>query len=130
MSELFQKLQPHLDRYYAFSTAATLFSWDNETAAPKAAIENTSRAIGILSGELYGVLINDDVKQLLAELSTEAEQARLSFQEKAIVKNLSKQYRQLQAIPPQEYQEFAALTAQAFPVWEKGMKWTSMIPSP
>lgn len=119
MSELFQKLQPHLDRYYAFSAAATLFSWDNETAAPKAAIENTSRAIGILSGELYGALINDEVKQLLAELSTEDEQARLSFQEKAIVKNLSKQYRQLQAIPPQEYQEFAALTAQAFPVWEK-----------
>ncbi len=119
MSELFQKLQPHLDRYYAFSAAATLFSWDNETAAPKGAIENTARAIGILSGELYDSLINDEVKQLLTDLSTEEEQAKLTFQEKAIVKSLNKQYRQLESIPPKEYQEFSELTAQAFPVWEK-----------
>lgn len=118
MSELFKRLQPSLDKVSALSAALTLFSWDNSTAAPKAAIENTSKAIGILSGELYHTLINDDTKQLLAELSTDSEQAQLSFQEKAIVKTLNKQFRQMAAIPPEEYQAYNMLLAKAYPVWE------------
>ena len=50
MSELFNRLQPYLDKSYALSAAFTLFNWDNSTGAPRDAIDNTSRAIGILSG--------------------------------------------------------------------------------
>ena len=68
MSELFEKLQPYLDKSYAYRVALVMLSFDNSTAAPKDAIEFTSKAIGILSGEHYNTLINEDVKQLLLEL--------------------------------------------------------------
>ena len=119
MSELFEKLQPYLDRSYAYRTALAMLSWDNSTAAPKEAIELTSKAIGILSGEDYKTLINDDVKHLLQELSKEEEQVKLSDYEKAIVKNMNKEYRNMELIPPEEFQEYQTILAKAYPVWEK-----------
>lgn len=119
MSELFNQLQPYLDKSYALQTALTLLSWDNSTAAPKDAIENTSRVIGLLSGEQYETLINDEVRQLLTALSTPDEQINLTENEKAIVKLLNKEFQQLEAIPADEYQAYSTLLAQAYPVWEK-----------
>ena len=88
MSELFEKLQPHLDKAYAYRVAMTMLNWDNSTAAPKEAIYFTSKAMAILSGENYKALINDEVKGLLQQLSTDEENAKLTPYEKAIVKNM------------------------------------------
>ena len=117
MSELFQKLQPYLDRAFALGSACTLFNWD-QYSAPKESIENTAKIIGILSGEQYRALINDQVKELLPRLSTEDAQKELSFHEKAIVRLLNKQYDKLSLIPPEEYSAYSALLAQAYPIWE------------
>lgn len=119
MSEKFEQLQPHLDKAYAYRTALTLISFDNSTTAPKEAIEFTSKAIGILSLENYNTLINPEVKALLAELSTEEEQEKLSVNEKAIVKDLNKTFRDLELIPPEEYQAYQMLLAKADHVWEE-----------
>lgn len=118
MSKLFEKLQPYLDKSYAYRTALVMLSFDNSTAAPKDAIELTSKAIGILSGESYNTLINDEVKQLLQQLSTPDEQEQLTDYEKAIVRKMNKEYRNLEAIPAEEYQAFEMLLAKAAPVWE------------
>lgn len=119
MSELFEKLKPHLERAYAFQTALTAISWDNSTLAPREAIENTSKAIGILAGEEYRAQVNDEVKGLLKSLDTPGEQERLDAYEKAIVKKLGKGFRKLEKIPPEEYQAYSALLAKAYPVWEQ-----------
>lgn len=119
MSELFQRLQPYLDKSAALTAACTLFSWDNSTIAPKGAIENTAKAIGILSGELYHTLVNDEVKQLLKELSTETELKSLTLHQKAIIKKLNKQLENMEHIPPEEFSAYQALLARAYPVWEK-----------
>ena len=119
MSEIFKKLQPYLDKAYAYRTALTLISFDNSTTAPKEAIDFTSKAIGILSLENYNTLINPEVKTLLKELSTEEEQNQLSANEKAIVKDLKKTFRDLELIPPEEYQAYQMLLAKADHVWEE-----------
>ncbi len=119
MSALFERLQPYLDKAYAYRAALVMLNWDNSTAAPKEAIEFTSKAIGILSGESYNTLINEDVKELLTELSKDEEQELLTAYEKAIVKNMNKEYKNLEAIPPQEFQEFQMILAKAYPVWEE-----------
>ena len=75
MSIIFEQLQPYLDKAYAYRTALTMLSWDNSTAAPKDAAEFTAKAIGILSREKYHTIINEEVKGLLAELSTQEEPA-------------------------------------------------------
>lgn len=74
MSELFEKLTPHLKRSYAFQTALNIITWDNNTLAPREAIDNTAKAIEVLAGEAYGTIINDQVKELLAALGTPGEQ--------------------------------------------------------
>ena len=119
MSKKFEELQPYLDKAYAYRTALTLISFDNSTTAPKEAIDFTSKAIGILSLENYNTLINPEVKTLLAELSTEEEQKQLSVNEKAIVKDLKKTFRDLELIPPEEYQAYQMLLAKADHVWEE-----------
>lgn len=86
MSELFKKLQPHLDHAIAFQTARSLFEWDNETIAPECSADNTSKVIGIISNEYMNSLINDDVRQILKDFDCESEQKKLSHKEKAIVK--------------------------------------------
>ena len=117
MSELFQQLQPYLDRAFALNAACTLFNWDQYNA-PKDSIENTSKIIGILSGEQYRALINDEVKNLLPRLSTPEAQKELAFHEKAIIRLLNKQFRKLSLIPPEEYQAYSSLLVQAYPIWE------------
>lgn len=119
MSELFEKLTPHLKRSYAFQAALNIITWDNNTLAPREAIDNTAKAIEVLAGEAYGTIINDQVKELLAALGTPGEQERLNTNEKAIVKNLSKTFRKLEKIPADEFQAYSALKARAYTVWEQ-----------
>lgn len=119
MSKKFEQLQPYLDKSYALRAALTMLSFDNSTIAPKEAIDFTAKAIGLLSMESYNTLINPEVKGLLEELSTEVEQEKLNVNEKAIVKDLKKTFKDLELIPPAEYQEYQMILAKAAPVWEE-----------
>ena len=64
MNKDFEALKPYLDKEMALSTALGLFEWDNETEAPKEAVERTAKVIGIISGEVYSAIMNDEVKRL------------------------------------------------------------------
>ena len=101
----------------ALDNALTLYNWDNETLAPSAAVDNTSRVIGILSGEQYNAMINDEVADLLNRLSAPSEQEQLSDTEKAIVKKWKKTFDDLQKIPPDEYRASSELYAKASAIW-------------
>lgn len=118
MSNLFQELQPIIDKSNAYNMAIALFSWDNETKAPKGAIDNTAKAMGILSMEAYHLMINDKVKGLLTKLNTPEEQKELSLNEKAIVKELKKSFDDMEKIPPEELEAFINLTTKAGHIWE------------
>ena len=111
MSTTFDQLTPYLDKNMAFQTALTLLDWDTETLAPPAAIDYTSKVIGLLSVEAYHSFINDDVKELLQKLSTKEEQEQLTEAQKAIVRNLKKDFEEMACIPPEEYQLFQELLA-------------------
>lgn len=122
MSKTFEKLQPFLDKSMALQTARNLFEWDNQTTAPFGAADNTSKVIGILSDEYMKSLVNDEVRQLLKKLQEPAEQDELSDNEKAIVKELTKTYEELESIPPVEYREFNELASISGRKWAKAKK--------
>lgn len=92
MNEKFKQLQKWLDKQYALQTALILLDWDNSTEAPKAAIDNTSKAISILASEAYTATINDEVRSLLEELKQASD---LTDFEAGVVKELSKDYDEL-----------------------------------
>lgn len=122
MSKTFEKLQPYLDKSMALQTARNLFEWDDQTTAPFEAAEYTSKVVGILSDEYMKSLINDDVRKLLKKLQEKKEQEELTDTEKAIVKELTKTFEQLESIPPEEYRAFNELTSVSSRKWSKAKK--------
>lgn len=125
MDKTLMQLQPYLEKNMAFTTALALLEWDNETLAPKEAIGNTSRAIGILSDEQFKAIINDKVKNILEKLESEKENKKLEDSEKALIKQLRKTYNKLEAIPPEEYKEFCEFQASTPSVWAKAKEHNS-----
>jgi len=116
MNSLFNELTPWLDKAYALNSALVLFEWDAETEAPAAAEEMNAKAVEILSTEYYQTIINDTVKELLWKLS---EATDLTVNESAIVKELKKQFDDMEPIPPKDYQAFRGLTARGPSIWAK-----------
>lgn len=119
MNETYQKLQKYLDKESALEVALALLGWDAETLAPKQAVDHTSKAVGILAGEAYQTIINDEVKDLLSKLSLPEEQKTLTDVEQKIVKQLKKQYDDMEQIPIEEFQAYQELTAKAPSVWAR-----------
>ena len=116
MNPTFKELTPWLDKAYALNTALVLLEWDAETEAPAEAEEMNAKAVEILSTEYYKTIINDDVKQLLLKLS---DTENLSSKEASIVKELKKQYDDMEPIPQEDYQAFRGLIARGPSIWAK-----------
>lgn len=116
MNKTFDKLNPWLTKAYALNAALILFEWDNETEAPEESSELTARAIEVLSNEYYEAVINNDVKKLLKQLS---EEKNLSDKERAILKDLKRQYDSMEPVPAEEYQAYQGLIARAPSIWAK-----------
>mgnify|MGYP001155733392 FL=1 len=110
MNQIFEKLQPYLEKEMAFSTALTLMDWDMETLAPKEAVDFTSKAVGVLSQERFSSIINLEVKKILEQLEEEKELNRF---ECAVVKKLKKEYKKTEKISKEEMREFSELTSKA-----------------
>lgn len=119
MNQNYEELMSKIEKAQAFQEALSLFEWDNQTLAPKMAMDNTAKTIGLLSNEFFSVMVNDRVKELIYLLSEEKEAENLTFNQKAIVKQLKKTFDQLEKIPPAEYQAYSELTAKASSIWAK-----------
>ena len=116
MNEVFKQLNEELDRAQALVMALTLFEWDNATKAPKKAIELTAKAMGTLATEYYHILINDNVKGLLKQLEQEE---NLDDYERAVLKEVKKNYEDMELIPIEEYQEYKQLVSSSQHIWEQ-----------
>ena len=125
MNNDFKALKPYLDKAMAMNTAMALFEWDTETLAPKAAVDQTAKVLGVLAGESYNAVMNDEVKDIVYRLSKDVEEGKdegLSKVEKGIVKQLKKDYEMLEKIPANEYQAFSELQAVGASRWAEAKK--------
>ena len=116
MNHTFEKLTPWLDKAYALNSALVLMEWDDATEAPEEASEMNAKAVEILSTEYYKTIINDEVKSILKELSSVS---GLTSKESSILKELKKQYEDMEPIPQDEYQNYQGLIARASSIWAK-----------
>ena len=116
MNSVFEALKPYLDRMMALKAALVLFEWDDATLAPEKAGELTEKVIGTLSGEYFGAVNNETVKELAEKCAGEE---GLSEAEAGQVRELLEEISKLDAIPQKEYQEFSQLTAGAVRIWTK-----------
>ena len=116
MNQSYEKLQKYMEKGVALVHAMGLFGWDAETLAPEKSLEKTAKTVGILSSEYFASLVNPEVKELLKELK-EAED--LNEVEKAVVKKMAEDVRDLEMIPPEEFQAYNELTTRSTAVWAK-----------
>ncbi len=119
MSQLFIELQSKLDKAAALSAALNLLQWDTETLAPEAASEQTAKIVGILSDEYLQTLLNPETKKLLEQLEGKEEYDRLTLDQKAILRQLRRNFDQMENIPPNEYAAFNELTTKSSLAWAK-----------
>lgn len=114
MSRTFDALKDRLERAMALQTAMILFEWDNETLAPKAADEYTSKMIGSISEQYMEIMTSEEVARLVRTCS---EESGLDAVQSAIVREVKEEMEKLSCIPPKEYREFSELTARATGIW-------------
>lgn len=120
MNKDFAALKPYLDKAIAMNTAMALFEWDTETLAPKAAVDQTAKILGVIAGESYNAIMNDEVRGIVYKLSDEIKEGKaadLTEVEKGIVKELKKDYERLEKIPAEEYQAYSELQAVGAARW-------------
>ena len=120
MNHAYEELKPYLERAMAFQSAKILFEWDNETLAPREAEKNTTRVVGILSGEYFNVVTDPQVKELVRQCKEETDS--LTQVENAVVQELAEEMEKLECIPKEEYRQFAELTARATGIWARAKK--------
>lgn len=115
MNQSFEKLQNQLEKAMALQTAMVLFEWDNETAAPKEAVERTAAVIGSLSSQYLDIMTGEKLKTALKECS--GQMSEMTEVEQAIVRETEEEVEKLERIPADEYRSFAELTARATGIW-------------
>ena len=110
MNKDFEALKPYLDKSMTMNTAMALFEWDTETLAPKAAVDQTAKVLGVLAGESYNAVMNNEVKDIVYRLSKNIDEGKdegLTEVEKGIIRQLKKEYEMLEKIPADEFQAFS-----------------------
>ena len=110
MNKDFEALKPYLDKSMTMNTAMALFEWDTETLAPKAAVDQTAKVLGVLAGESYNAVMNNEVKDIVYRLSKNIDEGKdegLTEVEKGIIRQLKKEYAMLEKIPADEFQAFS-----------------------
>ena len=111
----FNDLQPYVLKRKAIDSALTLFYFDQDTLAPKDAIENTSAIIGILSKESFDLINDPKVKEILSELKNQ----ELPLEQKSIVREWLKDIARLEKIPSNEYQAYQELKMKSQRAWQE-----------
>ncbi|MEY8352361.1 carboxypeptidase M32 [Lachnospiraceae bacterium 54-53] len=119
MNKPYETLSALLEKTMALKTSLVLFEWDNETLAPEEAGSYTSRVVGILSEEYYGVMTGEEMGEAIAACE---EDKNLSSIEQAIVKEAREAREELVCIPSKEYRENAQLVAESTRVWTRAKK--------
>ncbi|MCL1834963.1 MAG: carboxypeptidase M32 [Oscillospiraceae bacterium] len=99
------------------NSALSIVNWDALTSGvPQKSLPAAGAMVGWLSGEAFRRFVSGDTQEALETLSAFA--SELSLEESAMLRELNRQYTKLKSVPPEEHQEFSALTAQSQVIWE------------
>jgi len=112
-----QTLFDKIEAGRALSIAGSLIHWDAATTGvPEKSLPKRSAATGWLYGEQFRRFIAPDTLEAVETLETVKKE--LTEYEQVMVREIGREYRKLKAVPPEEYQAYCALTAEAENVWE------------
>ncbi len=106
-----------LEKIRAYRHSSSLMYWDASTGAPKKAVNNRAKIQGILAGEVFKLIVSDEMKECLEIL--EKERDRLDDITNAMVVKMRKEYNKFTKIPSEEFRQYAELLGKSHTVWEE-----------
>ncbi|MCI8505409.1 MAG: carboxypeptidase M32 [Lachnospiraceae bacterium] len=118
-TNVWKEFSDFLEKENALRTALTLFDWDNETLAPKAAAERTSKVYGVLSASYQELFAGEECGELLSQATS---CRGISPLEKALICRIEKEQKKLASIPKEEYRCFSELIAISVQKWSQAKK--------
>ena len=117
LEQAIAKLNTMEEARSALSHAMSVMYVDGDTAAPRNSYKGRGRALGYLSGELYRLLVNDEMRETL-ETILDARSAcdEVTFRRAEVLKE---EYDDLTRIPMAEYVAYQTLQTDANTVWHE-----------
>lgn len=107
-----------IQKMKAYNESISLMYWDLRTGAPKKAVEQRSQVIGILSTDVFKMIVSTEMKNYLEILLQPENQRQLDQITLGMAKEAKKEYDLAVKIPPERYQEYVILTSQSESAWE------------
>ena len=123
------RLRDNIERRYVLQHAMIVLNYDAETAMPAGGGPRYGATMGALSEMQYGLLVNDELRELLRELLARPEELPLHLRREA--EELHRSLAQIEVIPVEEYSAFASAQAQSGVVWRQARQnndWESFRP--
>ncbi|MBE0336406.1 carboxypeptidase M32 [Paenibacillus sp. 23TSA30-6] len=102
----------------SYGEAVGLLHWDLRTGAPRKGIDIRSETLGMLSTEMFKLVISDEMGQLLQFFAAEDKLEQLEDNDRRLVEECRKNYELNRSVPADRYREYSVLAAQAESKWE------------
>src|SRR5690349_6991275 len=113
--EQFRQINKEIKQY---EEALAVLYWDLRTGAPRKGMDTRSEVIGTLSAKMFELATSQQLGVLLTELEDEETWSQLDQLNRVLVQEARKDYDRSVKIPPDLYQKYVVLTAQAESKWE------------
>ena len=117
VKEKLSQLKEHIIKIEELNKLLALAYWDMKISMPKKALEQRSNTLGYLSGEIFKLSTGDEVKGLIEYFMPVFD--KLSVIDKAMIRNLKKNYDETKKIPEKRYKEFTIATSLSEAAWEE-----------
>ncbi|QNR65578.1 carboxypeptidase M32 [Paenibacillus peoriae] len=102
----------------SYGEAVGLLHWDLRTGAPRKGVDIRSETLGMLSTEMFKLMISDEMGQLLQFFAVEDKLKQLEDNDRRLVEECRKNYELNRSVPADRYREYSILAAQAESKWE------------
>ncbi|MFK4302362.1 carboxypeptidase Taq [Paenibacillus sp. RC254] len=102
----------------SYGEAVGLMHWDLRTGAPRKGVDIRSETLGMLSTEMFKLIISDEMGQLLQFFTAEDKLEQLEDNDRRLVEESRKNYELNRSVPADRYREYSVLAAQAESKWE------------
>lgn len=102
----------------SYGEAVGLLHWDLRTGAPRKGVDIRSETLGMLSTEMFKLMISDEMGQLLQFFAAEDKLKQLEDNDRRLVEECRKNYELNRSVPADRYREYSILAAQAESKWE------------
>jgi carboxypeptidase Taq len=108
----------YVKKMVSFNQALAILHWDMRVKAPRKGMDARSELIGVLSAEQFKLATSKELEEHLEALSEPATLETLDPITRGTVLECKKEFERSKKLPPEKFQEFVVLTAQAGTVWE------------